>query len=156
MGRECDFHVLSILETKSGKCFFLFFFSLSKWIPWALTVDGFSSHWRHLKKKNLKWESFFTFFFSKEIFTLKNATFRKIVPWMTTGLISFPAFLCVGGGGSRGRCGAEEDGGCVQGNLLTHQPNRILEFTVIHSFTRSFTYSVNQQTHIEGLPSTKS
>lgn len=70
---------------------------------------------------------FLCIFFPKRIFTLENATFRKIVLWMTTGPQVWQF--------SEGESGAEKVGGCVNAVLFTHQPSRIWEFIFIHLFS---------------------
>lgn len=83
-------------------------------------------------------------FFFKRIFTLEKATFRKIVPWMTTVPVRLTVFWW-------GEWGVGVGGGCrlCEGGSL-HPADRHGLGVHFHSFI--FIHSFNQQTYIEHVP----
>ena len=90
----------------------------------------------------------FLYIFFKRIFTLENATFRKIVPWMTTGPLSCTVFW-----------GGERSGGgwrLCKGSFV-HPPAKqdlkvhFHSFSFIHSFIQSVSQHVLKTCHIESI-----
>ena len=90
----------------------------------------------------------FLYIFFKRIFTLENATFRKIVPWMTTGPLSCTVFRGEerSGGGWR-LCKGSSVHPPAKQDLKVH----FHSFSFVHSFIQTVNQHILKACHIESI-----